>query len=123
MYLFWHALFALLLALLIFRLIKPNPRSLFILVTAFFGVFPDLDHLLSWNPEFLAKLFPRHLTEGLTFNLRTYAYPYYLHLWIWPLILITATILAKKRMHREHLLAMTVGWALHLTLDGVAVIL
>jgi hypothetical protein len=123
MYLFWHAVFALLLALATFRLIKPNPGSLFILVTAFFGVFPDLDHLLCWNPEFLTKLIPRHLTEGLAFNLRPFVYPCYLHLWLWPLIVITATILAKKRKHRELLLAMAVGWGLHLALDGVIVIL
>jgi len=118
MYLFWHAFFAGLLALLIYKLAKPNPAWPFLLTTVFFGVFPDIDHLLFWSPDFLTKLFPRSLTEGLSFSLRTSVYPFYLHLWLWPLILIAAVI-AKKGKLSKYILAAAAGWALHLVLDGV----
>jgi len=117
MYLFWHAFFAGLLALLIYRLAKPNPAWPSLFATTFFGVFPDIDPLLSWSPDFLTRLFPRYLREGLSFSLRTNVYPSYLHLWLWPLILI-ATAIAKKRKLSEYLLAAAAGWALHLVLDG-----
>jgi len=122
MYLFWHALFAGLLALLIYGLVKPNPTWPFLLTTTFFGVFPDIDHLLFWNPEFLAKLFPRYLTEGLSFSLRTNVYPCYLHLWLWPIVLI-AIVIVKKGKLSAYLLAAAAGWALHLVLDGVITLL
>ena len=123
MYLFWHALFTGLIALLACRLVKPNPAWSFLSIATIFGIMPDMDHLLCWSPDFLLRLIPRHLTEGLSLSLRTYVYPCYLHLWLWPLILVTTAILAKNRKNREYLLAMAVGWALHLALDGVAVIL
>jgi len=122
MYLFWHAFFAGLLALLIYRLAKPNPAWPFLFAVTFFGVFPDIDHLLSWSPDLLTKLFPRYLTEGLSFSLRTSVYPCYLHLWLWPLILI-ATAIARKGKPRKYILAAAAGWMLHLALDGVTVLL
>lgn len=123
MYLFWHALFAVLLAFLVYKVVKPNPAWLFLFATTFFGVFPDMDHLLCWSPDFFAKLIPRYLTDGLSFSLRTQVYPCYLHMWLWPLILFAAAIIARKRKHREYFLAAACGWALHLALDGVAVLL
>jgi len=122
MYLFWHATFAGLLALLLYRLAKPNPALPFLFTGTFFGVFPDIDHLLSWSPDFLTKLFPRYLTEGLSFSLRTQVYPCYLHLWLWPLILI-ATAIVKKGKPRKYILAAAAGWILHLALDGVTILL
>jgi len=117
MYLFWHALFALVLALLAYWLIKPNPPWLFLFTTTFFGIFPDMDHLIDWSPDHLTKLFPRYLTEGLSFSLRTH--PSALHLWLWPTIVIVTAILARKSKYRECLAAAAGGWALHLALDGV----
>lgn len=123
MYLFWHALFSALFALLLYRLVKPNPARLLLLTVMFFGVFPDLDHLLYWRPNFLNMLIPRYLTEGLSFSLRIYVYPFYLHLWLWPLAMITTATIARKLKHREYLVASALGWALHLALDGVIVLI
>jgi len=82
-----------------------------------------MDHLLFWSPDFLTKLFPRYLTEGLSFALRTYVYPCYLHLWLWPITLATITPLTRNKKYCEYLIAATAGWALHLALDGVIVLL
>lgn len=123
MYAFWHFVFALLLALLLYRLTTPNPAWLYLLTTVSAGVLPDLDHLLSWTPKYLTQLFPRYLGEGLTLGLRMSVYPNILHLWLWPLSLLTVVILRRGRKLHTYLLAVAAGWALHLALDGVLVII
>lgn len=123
MYLFWHLVFAILLAVLLYRLTLPNPAHLYLLTAISAGALPDLDHLLCWNPKYLTQLFPTYLGEGLTLILRTSVYPCILHLWVWPLsILATALLMRKSRLH-IYLAAAGAGWALHLALDGVLVII
>lgn len=123
MYLFWHAFFAFLLSLLAYKLLKPNPAWSFLFTATFFGAVPDLDHLLCWSPSFFAKLIPRYLFEGLSFVLRTEVYPCYLHLWVWPLALVATSVLATRHKYQKYIVAATVGWSLHLALDGIAVLL
>ena len=123
MYMFWHALFSFVLAVLLYRLAKPNLAWLYLLATVSAGVLPDVDHLLSWNPAYLAHLFPRYLGEGLTLGLRTSVYPCILHLWLWPLFLLSIVILKRGGKLHPYLFAVAAGWALHLALDGVLVII
>ena len=123
MYVFWHGLFAGLVALLAWRLLRPNSAWLFVFTIAFFGVFPDVDHLLCWNPMFLHSILPRYLTDGIAFSLRTRVYPRYLHLWLWPAIMSALAFLFKREGLRTYPVAAAVGWVIHLILDGVLVVL
>lgn len=119
MYLFWHVLFATLFAFLACRIVKPNPARIYLLVTAFFGIFPDIDHLLCWSQEFFSKLIPRHLTDGLSISLRTHVYPCYLHLWLWPTVLCLTAIILRRNKLLPYILGAAMAWGLHLALDGV----
>ena len=123
MYVFWHGLFAGLAALLAWRLLKPNPAWLFVSTVIFFGVFPDADHLLCWNPMFLYSILPRYLTEGFAFSLRTKVYPCYLHLWLWPMVVSVLALVFRREKWRIYLVAAAIGWIIHLVLDGVLVLL
>ena len=120
-YLFWHLAFALLFAALLHRLTFRNPAVSHLLTTVSAGVLPDLDHLLSWDPKYLSELLPRFLGEGLTLTLRTNVYPFILHLWLWPLTLLAAGFILRRRNIHTYLLAACAGWGLHLALDGVLV--
>jgi len=122
MYLFWHLIFALLMAVSLYALTTPNPAVLHLTATVSAGVLPDVDHLLCWNPKYLSQLFPTYFGEGLTLALRTNVYPYILHLWLWPLALLAATAILGKRKLHTYLIAAAAGWALHLALDGVVVL-
>lgn len=122
MYLFWHLIFTLLLALLLYRLTSPNPAVPHLLTTFSAGAIPDLDHLLCWDPIYLSKLFPTYFGEGLTLALRTNVYPYLFHLWLWPIALLAAAAILRKRKLHTYLIAAAAGWALHLALDGVVVL-
>jgi len=122
-YLFWHLAFALLLAALLYRLTFRNPAVFHLLTIVSAGVLPDLDHLLFWDPKYLSELFPRFLGEGLALTPRTDVYPFILHLWLWPLTLLAATFILRKRKLHTYLLATCAGWTLHLALDGVLVII
>ena len=123
MYLFWHFLFALVLAVLLRRLVAANPAGLFIGTIVSAGTLVDTDHLLLWNQSMLSEIFPTYFPEGLTFSFRTSVYPMILHLWLWPLLLIAAALLIRSRKARMYLLAGAAGWALHLVLDGVLVLI
>jgi len=123
LYMFWHLLFAFLFALLLCRLIAANPAMLYVATVTSAGTLMDVDHLLAWNPENLSKLIPTYLWEGLTFSFRTSVYPMILHLWLWPLLLVAAALLFRNRSAHKYLLAGAAGWALHLALDGVLVLL
>ena len=123
MYLFWHAIFTALLAILLCRIANANPARLHLLTTVSAGVLVDLDHLFSWNPKYLSQLFPTYLGEGLTLALRTNVYPCIFHLWLWPLTLLAATITLRRKKLHKYMLAAAAGWALHLALDGVVVLL
>ena len=72
---------------------------------------------------YFSRLFPTHLWEGLDFALRTSVYPSVLHLWVWPLFLLSAAVVTRKGKIHVYLLAAAAGWALHLALDGVLVII
>ena len=123
MYLFWHFLFACLLALLLYRLSSPNPAGPYVITVVSAGVLPDLDHLLNWSPKYLARIFPwQFLLEGLRFGFRANVYPFILHFWIWPLILLAAAFFTRKKRAHAYLMAAAAGWALHLALDGVLLI-
>jgi len=123
MYLFWHLVFAVLLAVFLYRLTLPNPAHLYLLTAISAGVLPDLDHLLCWNPEYLSHLLPTYFGEGLTVILRTSVYPYILHLWLWPLSILAASLLMRKNKFHIYLAAAGACWALHLALDGVLVMI
>ena len=123
MYMFWHLLFAFVLALLLYRLVAANPALPYIFTIVSAGTFVDVDHLLAWNPGYFSKLFPAYFWEGLTFAFRTNVYPLILHLWAWPLILTAAALLVRGRKIHTYLLAAAGGWALHLVMDGVLVLL
>jgi len=123
MYLFWHLVFAIVLAVLLYRLVAPNPAHLYLLTAISAGVLPDLDHLLCWDPEYLSHLLPTYFGEGLALTLRTSVYPYILHLWVWPLSLLAAALLMRKNKLHIYLAAAVAGWVLHLALDGVLVII
>jgi hypothetical protein len=117
---FWHLFFAVILGVVLFRVARrPNPAWLFVLTTASAGVLPDLDHLAAWSPEFLSKIFPTYLGEGLEFHLRTSAYPLILHFWAWPLLLLASAFILRNAKAHTYLLALGAGWALHLALDGI----
>jgi hypothetical protein len=87
------------------------------------GVLPDLDHLLNWDPKYLSRIFPAFLFQGLKLAFRETAYPLILHFWLWPLILLAAALLLRKRSVHAYLLAAGAGWALHLALDGVLLLM
>mgnify|MGYP007084710262 CR=1 FL=1 len=123
MYVFWHGLFAGLAALLAWRLLKPNPALLFVATVMFFGVLPDADHLLCWNPAFLYSILPRYLTDGIAFSLRTKVYPCYLHIWLWPVTISAMALAFGREKLRTYLVAAAIGWIIHLVLDGVLVLI
>jgi hypothetical protein len=123
LYVFWHGLFAGLAALLAWRFLKPNPAWLFVFTVVLFGVVPDADHLLCWNPVFLYSILPRYLTDGIAFSLRTNVYPCYLHLWVWPTIISALALISRREKLRMYLIAAAIGWGVHLILDGVLVLL
>ena len=123
LYLLWHVVIALALALLLYRPRGLNPHGLHVVTVVFGGVLPDLDHLLAWDPKYLLRIFPWHLWEGLTFAFRSPVSSAVLHLWVWPLSLLVVGLLAKERRFASYLLAVGVGWGLHLVLDGVVAIL
>lgn len=123
MYLFWHLVFAILLAVFLYRLITPNPAQVYLLTVVSAGALSDLDHLLCWNSEYLSHLFPTYFGEGLTLTLRTSVYPYILHLWLWPLSILAAALLMRKNKPHIYLAAAVAGLALHLALDGILVMI
>jgi len=123
MYLFWHLVFAIVLAVSLYRLTAPNPAHLHLIAAISAGVLPDLDHLLCWDPEYLSHLLPTYFGEGLALTLRTSVYPYILHLWLWPLSLLAASLLTRKSRLHIYLAAAVAGWALHLALDGILVVI
>jgi len=87
------------------------------------GTLVDVDHLLAWNPENFSRLVPTYFWEGLTFAFRMSVYPMILHLWLWPLLLAAAALLVRSSKARKYLFAGVAGWALHLVMDGVLVLL
>jgi len=114
MYLFWHLVFAILLAVFLYCLVTPNPAHLYLLTAVSAGVLPDLDHLLCWDPEHLSHLLPTYFGEGLALTLRTSVYPYIFHLWVWPLSLLAASLLMRKNKLHIYIAAAGAGWVLHL---------
>lgn len=122
MYMFWHFLFALALGLFAYRLVHANPAGQYVAIVVSAGVLVDIDHLLAWRPEFLLELLPTYFPEGLTFTLRTSVYPMILHLWLWPLFIVAASLLLRSRKVHAYLVAAAMGWSLHLALDCVLVI-
>jgi len=57
------------------------------------------------------------------FSLRTQVHPCHLYLWLWPITLLTATTLLRRRELYTCLLAASAGWALHLALDGILLLI
>jgi hypothetical protein len=98
MYLFWHLVFALLLAVILcIVVVVPNPVWPYLLTVVANGVLIDVDHLLVWDPKYLSESFPTYFWEGLTFSVRTSVYHYILHLWVWPILLLAAALWLKTR--------------------------
>ena len=123
LYLLWHVVIALALALLLYRPRGLNPHGLHVVTVVLGGVLPDLDHLLAWDSKYLLRIFPWHLWEGLTFAFRNPVSSAVLHLWVWPLLLLAAGAIIRGRKVGSYLLAVGAGWGLHLVLDGVMTIL
>ena len=70
-----------------------------------------------------SKIFPTYLLEGLEFHLRASAYPFILHFWVWPLLLLASAFILRKEKGHAYLLAAGAGWALHLALDGIVTLI
>jgi hypothetical protein len=87
------------------------------------GTLIDVDHLLVWDRSLFSKIFPTYFPEGLTFAFRRRVYPMILHLWLWPLLLVAVSLLIRDSQAHRYLSAGAAGWAFHLTLDGVLVLL
>jgi len=124
---FWHTLFSLILAVGLLHILHVNPSFLFLGVVVLAGVLPDVDHLLCWDDIFWERILPFKWWENLGVSWMPRA-PVVLriplHMWLWPLILAFALEVVVKfypshTLLTEVLFAATVGWALHLLLDGI----
>lgn len=108
---------------------KADPK--FYLLGLFFGVLPDLDHLVFWEGGMLEGIVPtswERLVAGLL-EIVPYSFNqgyFLLHYWIFPLSITLLGLifyaLAPKKGHWQYLMLLAAGWSLHLMLDGVIIL-
>jgi len=99
-----------------------SPKKIYVVGVLFF-ILPDLDHLLTWQPSMLGYIFPVTLWDLLK-DIFVPRHPLLLHNWIFPASLAVLTVVGfRYGWSMWKLLAiLTLGWAVHLLLDGVLLI-
>ncbi len=125
MYVFWHTAFSLALGIALWFWLRPNSWIKLLAATTLGGIFPDLDHLLTWRDVYWARIFPSW--AGVQLIPRAYsdilAGLLVFHIAILPfIVLVLAAIAARHTKHQERWVlvgAFCAGWILHLFLDGV----
>jgi len=119
-HLFWAAAF-----MLLVRALKRNPHPVpwpVLATGAGSSTLLDADHLVRWQDEYWRAIIPRNFLDLFDLHLRI-SDPAQtpLHFWALPVALLLLGIFGRNWLGkgRPYAVAISLGWMLHLALDGV----
>jgi len=95
-------------------------HPLFYLWGVFAFLLPDLNYLPIWHPCMAGEILPS-TWEDLFTGLFTPHPPFLLHCWAYPTIIAALTAVTYRGGWRgwKYLAVLALGWAVHLTMDGI----
>jgi len=100
--------------------ITKKPRSFPLLAVGLAAfLLPDIDHLLYWEPHMAGLILPMSFSDLFAgFGPRP---PSYLHMWLFPAAAALSAAILRSKGNRlwQYAALLSIGWAVHLALDGV----